>query len=74
MVEAMLVRLASGEWERFSLCRVVGGKDSILYLALYGEGEKEGILWQLDVEFDEVQEVLMQVVKVWRVGVIQVVS
>lgn len=63
MVESTLVQLSSGMWDKPAIRQPVGENDSFLYLAPYGEDQKSGILWQLDVEFDESEHCLLQLIK-----------
>jgi hypothetical protein len=46
----------------------------MLYLALYGEGKTCGVLWQLDTAFDEESDAVLQVIKIWRIGEVKIVS
>ncbi|KAH8146891.1 uncharacterized protein LAJ45_08970 [Morchella importuna] len=68
VVERVITQLASGRWEDPPIREPLGGVNSCLYLARYGQDKKSGILWQLDVEFDEAAEALLQLVRIWRIG------
>lgn len=63
MVERVIIQLASGIWEDPPIREPLGGVNNYLYLARYGQDKKSGILWQLDVEFDEATEALLQLVR-----------
>lgn len=63
VVERVITQLASGRWEDPPIREPLGGVNSCLYLARYGQDKKSGILWQLDVEFDEAAEALLQLVR-----------
>lgn len=63
MVESTLMQLSSGMWDRPAIQQTVGEGDSFLYLAPYGKDQKSGVLWQLDVEFNESKHCLFQSIK-----------
>jgi hypothetical protein len=66
-IESKLIQLASGDWQRKSLCGHTGSHDErkschgILYQAIYGKNGR--VLWQVDVEFDEQSGIVKQLVK-----------
>lgn len=57
------MQLSSGMWNKPAIRQPVGEGNGFLYLAPYGGDQKRGILWQLDIEFDESYGSLLQLIK-----------